>query len=286
MSPSEKAQEELHQEMQVEYGQWWSEMKDTQPGWVDLLDDRFQGPGEIRRGLNGPDDERLFELNLAAMKTLMDSTQEDMDALSIWQVSYEMIRAGLVDGRAGLNKLDYLVRTCADPDNPGNVHPNTLDRYEDMLKRRVSELDRVFSNLEEGGRRRVLYRSFRVPSGDVGGYVNSHYRLGDVVEEKSYLSTSADSDYMLTYNNHLNHQQFVFEILTDRGVTLHNPVHEHEGSVDFMEREVLLPRGLKFKVVGVHKNVKYELSDPSFLGRRQRKPLSESKFWVVQLEQI
>ena len=77
----------------------------------------------------------------------------------------------------------------------------------------------------------------------------------------------------------------MFEILTDRGVVLHDPVTEFEGSVDYMEREVLLPRGLAFKVVAVHENVKYAVSNPSAVTRRTRKAVPERFFTVVQLEQ-
>ena len=116
----------------------------------------------------------------------------------------------------------------------------------------------------------ILYRSFRPPTSPENArqWVEDHYKVGEEVEFNSYLSTSADPNVVANMLKDPPHPEYdrdgldyslknvVFEIIGS-GVPLAS-VSDFENE----EREVLLPRGKKFVVQQVLKDVTYKYVDP------------------------
>lgn len=259
---------------------------------IQYVDQELPEDGKIRKGLNTEDDNRLKTLTMESLQLRMEIDQEHKDSLSHYQSSYEFLNAYLRDGREGINKLEYLQRTSPHPTKPNSVSDETLDRYVGMAEKRAAELDEA---IELYGRtqtnQQVLYRAVFTQRSENKTPLSptdfaNQYKIGDVIEEPSYVSTSADSDYMLFYNAHLYDQQVVFEIKTNKGVVMHNPA-DRTGSIGFLEREVLLPRGLKFKVVNVTEAT-YQSSYSEGIPKANRSPDAKKRqrFRVVQLEEV
>jgi hypothetical protein len=99
---------------------------------------------------------------------------------------------------------------------------------------------------------RILYRGKSGASPRLAAnpmkYVQENYSLGQEVVFDGYQSASVDSGTAAAYSGG---NGIVFEMKTSSGLNATHISHYSE------EREVLLPRQTRWKVVGVHKDVKY-----------------------------
>ena len=292
-TPKEKFEAEYRNHINKIYSHIYDNLLKT--GELKYEEEDFQNSRNIRRGLNGDDKTKLNQLDGEAIQVRMEMTQEEKDTLSHYQSSYEFVNAYLRNGREGINSLTYLQRSSPHPTKPNTVSDETLDRYEEMAKERILKLDDTLTiHSRKNTNNQILYRAFFLTE-EAGTshltpqeYVETHYPIGKTIEDKGYMSTTNDSDYMLNYNPHLYEKQIVFEIKTSKGTVLHNPA-ESSGSIGASERETLLPRGMKYKVINITKakyQTTYNDEDIQKAKRRNSKIQKQQMFTVVQLEEI
>lgn len=195
------------------------------------------------------------------------------------------LRAGLSGVEEDMIYQDYRDRELT-PQLQALVHSQSEELIP-ILKERINDLDQAMELGQSATEARVLYRSLRVrgarSAAERKAFIKQHYPVGSIISEKAYVSTSIDSDFMLTNARKRPEELFVLEILSARGVPLHE---EFEGMVQHVEREVLLPRDMKFEVLNVT-NSTYEASGnqphlESWLG----KPPTQKRFTVVQLREV
>lgn len=131
---------------------------------------------------------------------------------------------------------------------------------------------------------KTLYRTFKVP--DSVKYLEN-LSAGDVIDFPSYTSTTVDSDIINDRTKSKKYKNVVvFEMITRKGAYIpHDKDKFNKDSVQYREQEVLLPRGLKFRVVNTYKKVAFESSVT--YGYTYTIPEPEKKtFAVVQLEEV
>lgn len=195
------------------------------------------------------------------------------------------LRAGLSGVEEDMIYQDYRDRELT-PELQARVHSQSKELIP-ILKERIADLDQAMELGQDKRGARVLYRSLRVrgakSAAERKDFIKQHYPVGSVISEKAYVSTSVDSDFMLTNARKRPEELFVLEILSSRGVPLHE---EFESMVQHVEREVLLPRNAKFEVLNVT-SATYEASGnqphlESWLG----KPPTQKRFTVVQLREV
>jgi hypothetical protein len=114
----------------------------------------------------------------------------------------------------------------------------------------VNTLDQAF--MSAPAVERILYRGKGMSSsrfnGDTNAYVDKNYALGQEVVFDGYQSASLDPH---VGNDYAGDSGIVFEMKTSSGLNA-------QSISDFSEeREILLPRQTRWKVVGVHKKAKY-----------------------------
>lgn len=289
----DKWEAELRAQANKIYGTIYENLLET--GQLTYEEETFQNSRNIRKGLNGENKTKLNHLDGEAIQVRMELTKEEKDTLSHYQSSYEFVNAYLRNGREGINSLTYLQRTSPHPTKPNTVADETLDRYEQMAKDRITALDDTLAqHARRNTNNQILYRAFFLTEEAGTGtqtpqeYVETNYPVGKTIEDKGYMSTTNDSDYMLNYNPQLYEKQIVFEIKTNKGTVLHNPA-EYGGSIGAHERETLLPRGMRYKVVNVTQakyQTTYSEEEIEKARRRNSKTQKQQTFTVVQLEEI
>jgi hypothetical protein len=103
---------------------------------------------------------------------------------------------------------------------------------------------------------RVVYRGVAEHSEhidyDVSGYIKKNYSLGQEVVFDAYQSTTTSPT---TAVNYAREDGIIFEMKTISGVNAHAISHYED------EQEIVIPRQTRWKVVGVHENVKYSTRD-------------------------
>lgn len=245
--------------------------------------------GEPRKGLNSaersPEIETLRQESDVFLQTL---PVQDRNLLSQYQhVGFRGVNDYLNGGKDFI-KTHYLQRKGQPIDEEEAEH---LTAY---AVRTIPEIDRVLKNYntldanQKTKTYRPLYRAYTLyPEGKKKltlEDVKNQYRTGAVIKYAGYLSTSADSDYMLVADAESKGQVIVHELVTDKGVPIYRK--SSPGSVQHAEKEVLIPRDAKFKIVNVSEET-YISSYPEKLpfrvwGNFKRK----KKFIVVQMVQV
>lgn len=180
----------------------------------------------------------------------------------------------------------------------------SAESVESMVERTredIAAMGRAFQHEVVFDEPLTLYRaaSFVVPQGDdeKGGslldQVKATYKVGSVVERAGYSSASADPDCMLFYAREKHGAiptRIVFEIVAKRGLPIlakgrgDTPWVPREGDIQSFEREVLLNRDSKFRVVNV-RSVTFEHSFTSEGPSTGGIP-SRFRFPVIQVEQL
>lgn len=184
------------------------------------------------------------------------------------------------------------------------VKENTLNSYVDMCEEAKNEMDECFQTYEQTFKEpKLLYRAINItddknPDETPLAYVKRTYQPGAIIEDSAYVSTTNDPDYMTFFKRRPRSgkpkkHNIVFEIVATKGLPVfeksyskENPHHIQKSSIQSYEREVLLNRNTKFRVVGV-KNVTFEHSYNKGYGLGFFSDVPDkATFPVVQLEQI
>lgn len=199
--------------------------------------------------------------------------------------AYGNINAYNREGRSGIEK--YLRENYSSGVIPFNE--TTFDTYEGYAKRDIAAIDGVFARyVRPNTNKRVLHRVVRADKGiSAKDYVEKTYKIGDTITEPSYMSTTADSDYVLSFGGKEPENIIVYEILTSKGIPIHDP-RTFPGTVGQAEREILLNRKSQFKIVNITE-AKYKTTYP------EEKPMGHSaymdaipeyKYTVIQMIDI
>lgn len=138
------------------------------------------------------------------------------------------------------------------------------DRRNALLSQRIPIMDKALSLAEPMAEPEKVYRFFRVPEGvKANDYIKKYLSLGGGFQDRGYLSTSLDSDYIASHiinrsGGMRNKNYVVFEILSNSGVSVHRSTESE--NVQSVESEVLLPRNSRFRIAG-HGSHRLELKD-------------------------
>lgn len=155
---------------------------------------------------------------------------------------------------------------------------------EKFLKPSIANIDSALSKSSLSSQPKTLYRTFKVA--DSMKYLEG-VSEGGVVDFPSYTSTTMDSDIVNDRTKNKNYKNVVvFEMITRKGAYIpHDEDEFDKNSVQYREQEVLLPRGLKFRVVKKYKKVAYESSSTYDSYGIHAQPQRKT-FAVIQLEEI
>lgn len=219
----------------------------------------------IRRGLNSSDNSQLKALDAEAEAFYAVVDEEESDAIKGYTMNhYSPINSYLRDGDEGLAGS---IRS----DSHREPRDGEIAHLRSFAENWIPKLDSAFSkhvSLEK--KARVLYKAFRVrpphsgiptTAKDVQAYIADNYKVGEIITNKAYNSTSADSDYMLAFCRRRNSEVIVHEIVTSSGIPIHRSEEGNMDNITDAEREILLPRNMKLKVVNITRGT-YESSYP------------------------
>jgi len=254
------------------------------------VDEKLQKFSRVRRGLNGFDPETKSKRENFMRESRLNELGLSDKVFSVvkWYqgTSYQFVNSWLRKGRDGLAEYmreEFLSGTFGDEEK----FEAELKAYVERAEKAVKEMDEA---LRQGARtatnKRVLYRAIGVKPDEVSTFAE-RYKIGEEIEEPSYLSSSEDSDVMLLHESVRNKkykETVVFEILTNKGTAVGQSDGYH---VSGFEKEVLLPRSMKFRVVGIGESTfesTYSGGRPQFTVYRDVP--KRKRFKIVQLEEI
>lgn len=119
--------------------------------------------------------------------------------------------------------------------------------------RRISELDEIFARAPKSKEPRVLYRHMLVEPGiSPRAYAERYFKVGERVTDAAYMSTTEDASYIRGHAFKRSPSEYlVMQIVSRQGVSLQRQDYESAGSVQSWEKERLLPRGTKLRVLAI-----------------------------------
>jgi hypothetical protein len=136
----------------------------------------------------------------------------------------------------------------------------------------VRNLDLVVSKAKPPEQPRRLYRGLSMPKElegeQVDQWIDERFPVNGIISQKNYMSTSLSPESAVDFSNvdsgdYREGKAVVFEIMSKQGAPIGDGVSYHQNS----EREVLMPRNARFKVVGVHKKVVF--NSTAFISKRE-----------------
>jgi hypothetical protein len=220
-------------------------------------------------GFQDPDEARFNQLDMDELKSL---SQDELANIGI--AEQKALRTYTGNSYEDINEALY-------NDDPLSRQLKTYPEYESVYDDSISDStysgplgypipargtreflkdfdSRVTSAMSKAPQKqRIVYRGIkRTHPSLVGGldkYVDDQLSLGQEVKFDGYQSTSVAPGVALTYSG--DDDGLIFEIKTPSGINVSNV----SGYDD--EREVILPRGGRYTVVGVHKKVQYTVQD-------------------------
>jgi hypothetical protein len=212
----------------------------------------------IRKGLNNPSDTATLDaLDIEANNFRAELSNDEYDAIAKYSMTaYDYVNSYLREGNAGLVK--YLKHS----ERIENPSQGAIDEHIRYAEKIIPHLDSAFAKEDSVVKEeRLLYKAFRVktPNGskttsaDITNYVEENYPIGKTITSKAYVSTSVDADYMLAFSRRQPEEVIVHEIVSKKGIPLHESDWRRGDRLNDAEREILLARGTKFKVVGIKK---------------------------------
>lgn len=212
----------------------------------------------IRKGLNNPSDTTVLDaLDTEANNFRAELSNDEGDAIAKYSMTaYDYVNSYLRGGSEGL--VEYLKNS----EKIASPSQANVDKHIEYSENIIPHLDSAFAKYDSHAKKnRLLYRGFRVknPNGskttsaDIDAYVSQHYPVGKTITNKAYVSTSADADYMLAFTRRHPEQVIVHEIVSKKGIPLHESGWRNGNKINDAEREILLARGTKFKVVAIKK---------------------------------
>lgn len=134
----------------------------------------------------------------------------------------------------------------------------------------IVHLDSALEKAPKAPVERILYRSIYVPDDikvedaprpkQLRDYLDATFVEGRTVEFPEYLSTTVDSDLVVRSDQKKRKKGFhaVLEIVSKSGAVLHKEGRKGSYGVQDDEKEILLPRGMKFRVQKVYRSVTFE----------------------------
>lgn len=178
--------------------------------------------------------------------------------------------------------------------------------YEEISQRYIRNIDSALAKAPKAPVDRILYRSVYLPTAQrvegtakkkqLDAYVDANFVPGETVEFPEYLSTTVDSDLVVRSDQKKRKKGFhaVLEIVSKSGAVLHQEGRKGSYGVQDDEKEILLPRGMKFRVVKVYRSVTFEStyrngvdnSGLSHLADREPGERIRSHVPVIQLMEI
>jgi len=247
----------------------------------------FLGSNRVRRGVNAVGDTSLAEYRAASEAFDASLDKDEVRALNHYMMNgFEYVNPILRGG-------DQLKVFIEHETEISKYHHTTEEEYLERSIPIIAGVDKALSRYNRShSTPEVLYKAFKVrplkgetSENAIRRHVSESYRVGDIIENKGYTSTSIDSDYMLLFAERDTDLIIIHEIVSKRGV----PVEALGGSagVTAVEHEVLLPRSSKFRVVNVM-SATYESSytpDSVSSGVKFffKRNISRKKFVVVQM---
>lgn len=208
-------------------------------------------PGShLRKGLNSGD-----PVSLSALEELAEESKQWRQNLT--EDEEDDVRAYTYTGYMVVNS--YLRNDEGRRDRGGN-------------KRALEYVENLDSALAKAPKvpERLVYRSVFVPptkrlegktrAESRKAWVEETFKEGEIISFPEYLSTSADSDLVVRNNERKTKKGIhaVLEIVTTSGAVLHQEKQGTGWSIQDDEKEILLPRDKKFKVVKVYQRVRFE----------------------------
>jgi hypothetical protein len=147
----------------------------------------------------------------------------------------------------------------------------------DIVKKRISQLDTAMKKVPVKDEPQKLYRYFKVPAGvKPEDFAKKYFQEGSGFKEKAFMSTSADPEYVAAHimdsskGGKVNKNFVVLEMISARGGSLQPTPRSESGRIQSYEAEVLLPRSAVFQVVDtVKKKISFG-KDRTDLERRMK----------------
>lgn len=271
-------------------GEYDTELKqfllaETHPRYP-LGDSKLLPFSRVRRGLNAPGqvNQLLAQLDNEAREFQGSLSKNDRFALSLYGgMGSTHVNEYLRDGEAGIRR--YVSRHDA-PGTP--INEEEVADYLELAQKNTAQLDATFAAHErKEANVRVLHRSIQLPANVAAqDFIEKHYPVGSEVLERSYLSTSVDSDNVLLHTAEKEEHNIVFEILSAEGLPLHRTGEFGLSGPGQYEREVLLNRNSRFKVLS-HGVATYESTHADGRPNSSHKHAKKrQRYTVVQLQQI
>jgi hypothetical protein len=151
--------------------------------------------------------------------------------------------------------------------NPGAKGDRPLQKLiGEMNQKRAVVLDGALKKAPQPEGPRRLFRFFKVPDGVTPNeYLKRYFETGEGFQEAGFMSTSADPEFVIAQMHKknasdTNKNYIVMEILTQQGASLQKYEREVPGIVQSLEKEVLLPRNMKMRIVGTRKSQSFEFN--------------------------
>jgi hypothetical protein len=254
-----------------------------------------EGNKRVGKNISDPDWAKKLYIESNEIETKL--TDQESGSLGWYRMGgYGQVNALLRNGREGHRK------TYEKEFNRPNASNKEVEEYYDNVKNHVKNIDQALKHERTFNEPTLVYRGVRIeeqiPEGTtVLQYVKNKYKVGDTITEKGYVSTSADSDYMSFFGRKrvkAKGPHVVYEIIAKKGLPVFEanrtskPYQPQDGNIQTFEREILLNRDSKFRVVGV-KNVSFQHSYDEHLrgwGSFVNDCPNKVSYPVVQLEQI
>jgi len=212
----------------------------------------------VRKGLNKEENKEVLEKLHQETEEFLESA--DIPTKNVFyrykSDAFRHVNNYLIGGPKYISSV-YLKRKKT------KLSADSLQSQVGEAERAIPVMDKAFEDYEKAHpdrEQRVLYRSFRVlppegkkktTPGDIDNYVQRTYKVGEVITNKAYTSTSADSDFMLVSAQHEPEEIIVHEIVSSKGIPMYSRFIQSDKSIQNSEKEVLLPRESSFRVVNI-----------------------------------
>lgn len=140
------------------------------------------------------------------------------------------------------------------------------EHAEHYVKPMIRNLEGFIEKAEKSGEPRKLYRFIEIPAGvDPKTYTEKYFEAGQAYQDKGFMSTTADPDFIYGLTKGSVHERrkknfLVLEIVTKQGASLQQRDHSDGGDIQSLEAEVLLPRNMKMRIIDKPKKRSIKLS--------------------------
>lgn len=216
-------------------------------------------------------------------------TEEEKQAIKVFSSNnYKWINRSLYNSESELVEEEgkplhqFVMKSMSE--NYVEENP-TRKQFKDV----VNLLDSAFAKVQKP-EPEILYRGQSlanpaIPGGtvkDLHAYVDNNFKLGKIVKTKGYLSTSPVAFAAMSYCGAVDREALnprnegiLFELKTNKGLDVQTL------TLFSRETETMLPRGLKWRVVAVHKSKKVTSIDKTGFSRKR-----QAKVTLIQLEEV